>query len=91
MKQVAILCALALGACATHPLEPKIVYRDVSKPVRVPCVPDNLAAAPSSYADDDDALKAAPGAGERYQLLTIGREQRKTRLSQTEPVIEGCR
>lgn len=56
----------------------------------VNCVPKTLAA-PPRYPDSDAALKAAPGAADRYQLLAAGRLMRQKRLEELERVIAGCR
>lgn len=95
--------AVVLSGCAsTAPApEPMIVTQSVDKPVAVSCVPGNLGAAPGTvdlktglkvpdYADTRAALLAAPDAAGRYKLLVIGRKQRMDRLSQVEPVIDGC-
>jgi hypothetical protein len=90
MKAVAILCALALTGCATaskravvKPVEAKIL-------VARECVPKGLAG-PPAYPDTADALKAAPAAADRYQLLAAGRLLRAQRLAEIEPVIAACR
>ncbi|MBL8771954.1 MAG: hypothetical protein JNK30_11280 [Phenylobacterium sp.] len=54
------------------------------------CVPSNLPPAPR-YPDSDAALRNAPGAAERYQLLAAGRILRQQRLRQLEAVVEACR
>lgn len=91
MRHIIALLALALTGCAAQqPTEPTVVTHDVNMPVTVACVPDNLGAVPN-YVDTDAALKSAPDAAARYQLLGVGRGQRKARLNELEIVIEGCR
>ena len=81
---------LALTACASTPPEPIVRTVEISAPVAVSCVPDSLGG-PPDYPDTDEALRAAPGPAERYQLLIAGREARKARAGETEPVIALCR
>ncbi len=85
-----ILVGLAIAGCSTTRPEPVVRTVFVDRPVAVTCVPDTLGEAPA-YADIDDALRRAPDAAARYQLVIAGREQRKARLGETEPVIKGCR
>lgn len=54
------------------------------------CVPRSLSPAPR-YPDTDGALRAAPGAADRYQLMAAGRILRQERLEDLERVIAGCR
>lgn len=54
------------------------------------CVPRALPG-PPRYPDTDAALRAAPGAADRYQLLAVGRLLRQQRLDDLERVILGCR
>jgi hypothetical protein len=54
------------------------------------CVPRTLAP-PPKYPDSDAALKAAPGAADRYQLMAAGRMLRQKRLEELERVVAGCR
>ena len=54
------------------------------------CVPRALPG-PPRYPDTDAALRAAPGAADRYQLLAAGRLLRQQRLEDLERVILGCR
>ncbi|OHB31318.1 MAG: hypothetical protein A2790_02020 [Phenylobacterium sp. RIFCSPHIGHO2_01_FULL_69_31] len=54
------------------------------------CVPRNLPP-PPRYPDTDGALRAAPGAADRYQLMAAGRILRMERLQDLERVIAGCR
>jgi hypothetical protein len=54
------------------------------------CVPRNLPA-PPRYPDTDAALRASPGAADRYQLMAAGRILRQQRLEDLERVIQNCR
>lgn len=54
------------------------------------CVPRSLAP-PPRYPDTDAALRAAPGAADRYQLLAAGRLLRQQRLEELERAIAACR
>ena len=54
------------------------------------CVPRTLPG-PPRYPDTDAALRVAPGAADRYQLLAAGRLLRQQRLDDLERVILGCR
>lgn len=54
------------------------------------CVPRGLGP-PPRYPDTDAALRAAPGAADRYQLLAAGRLLRLQRLEELERAIAGCR
>lgn len=81
---------LALGACSSVQPEPQVITQDVYIPVAVSCVPPETPGEPE-YSDTDEALLAADGPVERYRLLTIGREERRRRLRQVEPLIELCR
>ena len=104
---VIVLAAGALAACGTSRtarVEPAPTPAPVvavappvvapPPPVRPPpgrlCVPRTLGPAPR-YPDTDAALRAAPGAADRYQLLAAGRLQRQRRLEELERIIAGCR
>lgn len=54
------------------------------------CVPRNLPQAPR-YPDTDAALRNAPGAADRYQLMAAGRILRQQRLEDLERVVQNCR
>jgi len=54
------------------------------------CVPRTLAP-PPRYPDTDAALRNAPGAADRYQLMAAGRLMRQKRLEELEKVVAGCR
>jgi hypothetical protein len=62
----------------------------VKVPVLVACVPPGLGQ-PPAYPDTAAALRAQPGAAERYQLMAAGRLVRDQRLSEVEPVLAACR
>jgi len=87
----ACAAALTLGACATTGAapEPRVVTVEVAVPVASPCVPAGLGATPE-YPDTDEALRQAPDAATRYQLLAAGRPLRAARLGELEPVVAGC-
>jgi hypothetical protein len=102
---LALVAILALPACQTRaptaqvalaPPPPPIVV--TPPPVVVPadprtaraCVPRSLGAAPR-YPDTDAALREAPGAADRYQLMAAGRLMRQRRLEELERVVAGCR
>jgi hypothetical protein len=59
-------------------------------PLAKSCVPRNLPP-PPRYPDTDAALRSAPGAADRYQLLAAGRLIRQKRLEDLERVVAGCR
>lgn len=79
----------ACGARQERP-EPITIVKEVKVPVSLPCVPSNYVAERPDYVDSDKALKAAPDAAERYQLLWGGRSQRIAREKENEIVIAGC-
>ena len=98
---------LAVGGCADWPMRParlaspppppprapvaeKVVRVRVPVPVPIKCVPDELGA-PPAYPDSDQALRAAGGAADRYQLLAAGRILRDERLAKLEEVVRKCR
>lgn len=84
---------LVLAACAAKGKatpEPIVVVKEVKVPIAVPCVPPGLPGEPE-YVDTDKALRAAAGPEDRYQILAAGREQRKARAGEVEPVITLCR
>lgn len=70
--------------------EPRVLF--LPRPAAPPrsCVPRSLGA-PPRYPDTDAALRAAPGAADRYQLLAAGRILRQQRLDELERAIAGCR
>jgi hypothetical protein len=88
---VLVVAAQTLCACSAAPKgTPAIRIVEAKTPVAVSCVPKGLAG-PPTYPDTAEALKEAPGAAERYQLLAAGRLLRDQRLAEVEPVISGCR
>ncbi|WP_293905093.1 hypothetical protein [Phenylobacterium sp.] len=54
------------------------------------CVPRTLAP-PPRYPDTDAALRASPGAADRYQLMAAGRILREQRLEDLERIVAACR
>lgn len=99
----AALLAFALAGCASLPgpvpaRRPAAHARgerapsrpNAPPPARVSCVPRTLAPKPR-YPDTDAALKAAPGAADRYQLMAAGRLLRQKRLDELEQVVQACR
>lgn len=85
MKHACLIGLCALVGCASSSGE-----RTALMPVSASCVPVRLPREPE-YPDTTESLLAADGADERYRLLIAGRELRRARLRQLEPVIEGCR
>lgn len=77
---------------ATPPPPVVVVTKPPPPPPPPPksCVPRTLAP-PPRYPDSDAALRNAPGAADRYQLLAAGRIVRQERLAELERVIAGCR
>jgi len=74
---------------------PPLILMMPSKPAPPPpppksCVPRNLPQ-PPRYPDTDAALRAAPGAADRYQLMAAGRILRQQRLEDLERVVQNCR
>ncbi|MFN3585206.1 hypothetical protein [Phenylobacterium sp.] len=89
MKALLLAPALLLAACATNRAEPEIRTVEVQVPVAKACVPADLPAKPSAYADD--ALDGTTPPDERYRLTATANQQRKARLARIEPVIAACR
>jgi hypothetical protein len=54
------------------------------------CVPRTFPG-PPRYPDTDGALRAAPGAADRYQLMAAGRILRQQRLEELERAVAACR
>jgi hypothetical protein len=67
-----------------------VVLATEPAPAPVPCVPRALPP-PPKYPDSDAALKAAPGAADRYQLMAAGRILRQKRLEELERAVAACR
>lgn len=99
--------ALALSACQSlrtpkpkppepPPKPPPVLILPKPPPPPPPppaprsCVPRTLGG-PPRYPDTDGALRAAPGAADRYQLMAAGRILRQQRLEELERVVAGCR
>ena len=76
MKRLAMLAvALTLAGCATAPLDPQVITKEVPVPVAVKCVPNPPVVAPD-FADTDAKLKAAPTEFDNAKARVIGRLQR---------------
>lgn len=86
----AALTVTLLSGCASQTPEPEVRVQRVVIEKPVACVPANLGEAPQ-YPDSDEALRKARDLAERYLLLWAGRELRKARLGEVEPVIAECR
>lgn len=84
---VAPVVAPVAPVAPTAPEPPKAV--EAPTPPRS-CVPRTLGATPR-YPDSDAALRDAPGAADRYQLMAAGRLMRQRRLEELERIIAGCR
>jgi len=84
------VCALLTGCGTTQTPPPEIRTVEVTVPVRQPCVPATLDAAPE-YPDTDSALRQAADAAERYLLMAAGRKLKNARLRELETVVTGCR
>lgn len=80
-----------LAACgSTGKREPEVRVQTVKVEVVKPCVPAATPGRPK-YPDSDEALRAAPGAADRYQLMAAGRIARDQRLNTLEPLVDACR
>lgn len=93
MTRLILLAAFPLAACGGQqtPPQPIIVPQEVVVAgVPVSCVPLTVAEAPA-YPDTTEALRAAAGPAERYQLIAGGRKLRDARLNVLEPVVASCR
>jgi hypothetical protein len=77
---------------APPPPPPILVMPKPPPPPPAPksCVPKTLPP-PPRYPDTDAALRASPGAADRYQLMAAGRILRQQRLEDLERVVAGCR
>lgn len=96
MKRIAIIAALALGACShtdTPPPEPTIKVVEVQVPVDDPaCAREavaRLGEAPA-YPDTPEAITAAANLFERVKLLLAGRELRAAREAALKGALEAC-
>jgi hypothetical protein len=104
-RGAAAAAAAALAGCASlrrEPVElpapvevtlPAPVVVEVTPPAgpaRASCVPRTVSPAPR-YPDTDAALRSAPGAADRYQLMAAGRLLRQRRLEELERILAGCR
>src|ERR1700755_2164759 len=86
--------APTVEAAPKPPPPPRVIHVPPPPPPAPPppksCVPKNLPP-PPKYPDSDSALRAAGGAGDRYQLIAAGRLVRLDGLSALEKIIAGCR
>lgn len=89
MKALFLTPVLLLAACASTGKEAPVRTVEVKVPVRVACVPSDLAPKPAGYADD--GLTRATPPDERYRATAQANEERKARLARVEPVIASCR
>ena len=89
MKRLIILAVLALAACAPKPPVERIVVQEVKIPVPVPCDPQ-IGPEPL-YADNPEALAAAPDILEAVRLRAIGRFERIARDLVKTAALDGCR
>lgn len=81
--------AVAPAATPTPMPAPPVLRPPPPAPVRS-CLPRGLGPAPR-YPDTDAALRNAPGAADRYQLMAAGRLMRQRRLDELERAVAGCR
>ena len=97
---------LALAGCRTPPIREiapplpappvqvitakPVVLAPEPAPALAACIPRTLPP-PPKYPDSDAALKAAPGAADRYQLMAAGRILRQKRLEELERAVAACR
>lgn len=84
--------AIALAGCATVDKpdpEPILTPVEVFVPTVAGCIPAELGG-PPDYPDTDAALREAPDAAARYQLLYGGRKLRVARVGELEIVVQGC-
>jgi hypothetical protein len=88
--RLALVLALGagVGGCAHHPAS--TIPTVVDRPVPVSCVPKDTPAAPT-YPDTPSALLAAPGADERYHLLSEAYGPKNSRLGLLEGLVANCR
>ena len=83
---------------AVAPPEPPLIIFQPRQPPPPPpaapvvrnCVPKTLSP-PPRYPDTDQALRAAGGAADRYQMMAAGRLLREQRLDELEKVVAGCK
>lgn len=89
--RVAVLAALALGACAhgpENPVEPIVRVQTVNVPVPVPCKPDT--GPEPSFADSPEAIQSAADIYDRVKLMLAGRAQRAAWLEVQRAALQGC-
>lgn len=87
-EMVAIAAALTLAACDHAPMpEPVVRIVETKVPVAVPC---KVALTEPKHPDTVAAIKAAPGAEDRYQLIAAGRQIWIAWTNQLEAALKGC-
>ena len=89
MRALIIIAALALASCAPKPPVERIVIQEVKIPVPVPCDPQ--VGPEPLYADNAEALAAAPNILEAMRLRAIGRFERIARDQLKTAALDGCR
>lgn len=88
-RHLAVLALLGLTACATAP--PACVkYVPVNREVAVSCVPKALGPAPADLLTPAQ-IAAIPDGPQRYVALAADWLNRVARMTETEPVVKGCR
>lgn len=87
-RNAALLTALALAACATHP-EPVIKTVTVKVAVIQPCVAKDLNLSPT-YPDSDDAIRATSGPDDLLTLLAAGRLLRLQTMKEWSAQLKSC-
>lgn len=84
---VLAVITLLQASCASTPPEPKIVVKEVSVPVAVPCKP-TIALTPAP--DSDAAILATHEPGEMLLLLAAGRLVREGWVNELKAAVAGC-
>ena len=90
-KALIALSFLLVTACASGPKlsEPEKVIVYVDRPVAVSCV-DKDAPKKPKFTDTKEALKAAPNADIRYQLLSGNWSLKEAWMSAQDKIIANC-
>lgn len=87
MKALPLILALALAGCASAPKE-RIVYREVIKPVPVPCLTEPL---PDREAKETDALDlSAASLHDKVKAILIDRERDKIARLNERSLLKAC-
>lgn len=92
MRRSPVATSAPQSTISGAPAPPSAKPPPASQPAPPPksCVPRGLPA-PPRYPDTDQALRAAAGAADSYQLMAAGRILRQQRLQDLEKVVAGCR